>query len=340
MNDVAVQLPNAQRPTPNAQRPTPELLSSSGRIQEVDALRGFAIFLVILAHSIIFFPVNLHEVFWCNALFTWIDSVYMPLFFVIAGFCYSCRDYSAYIRKKFMRLVVPYVVFSLIDMLPRQLLASLVNRPRPFAESITKALFYGGEFWFIYTLFVIFMIYPFIHRLIRNSRVLMIIACAVFLELRLHGVPVRIFMIGHAMRFLFFFHLGVTVKMFIGNEWPRSKISVFVMPLMLVIWLVLLWGVKGFRMTTTLTGIITCCLFAEYRVFNKVFARFGGYSLQIYLMNGMTLGISRAIICNVFHVYNSVAIVAFNVFVDLLVSYMLIKYVFSRVRLIRILMGM
>lgn len=57
------------------------------RIEEIDWLRGFATFLVILGHSIIVYPINLHEIPWCNVLYEFISSFHMPLFFVISGFC-------------------------------------------------------------------------------------------------------------------------------------------------------------------------------------------------------------------------------------------------------------
>lgn len=57
--------------------------------EEVDALKGFAIFMVILAHSIIVYPINLHENKFCLELFNSLTCVHMLLFFMISGFCFS-----------------------------------------------------------------------------------------------------------------------------------------------------------------------------------------------------------------------------------------------------------
>jgi fucose 4-O-acetylase-like acetyltransferase len=62
------------------------------RGKENDVMRGIAIILVILGHAIIVYPINLYEMPWCNTLFTWLSSVHMPLFFLLAGFCYSFRQ--------------------------------------------------------------------------------------------------------------------------------------------------------------------------------------------------------------------------------------------------------
>ena len=263
----------------------------------------------------------------------------MPLFFMIAGFCYLCRDYKTYMRKKFFRLVIPYIVFNMIDMLPRQLLASLVRRPKPMSESIIKAMFYGGEFWFIYALFIIFMIYPIVHKYLAAGRFRMSVAALIFLGVSLHGVNVSIFLINRVVYYLFFFHVGVMLKDFTGSTWPSLRMSVYALPLAFCLWLVMLFGVHGFGVFTALLGILTCYIMTHYKFFNYVFSRFGGYSLQLYLLNGITLGISRAIICNILHVHNPAVIIAFNMLVDFFASYMLIKYVFMKSKILRLLIG-
>ena len=57
--------------------------------EQIDALKGIAIFLVVLGHGIIFYPVDLHQNVVCESIFRWLSSVHMPLFFLISGFCFS-----------------------------------------------------------------------------------------------------------------------------------------------------------------------------------------------------------------------------------------------------------
>ena len=263
----------------------------------------------------------------------------MPLFFMIAGFCWSCKDYKTYLRKKFLRLAVPYVVFNLIDMLPRYLLSSLVRRPKPISESIVNMLLYGGEFWFIYALFIIFMMYPLLVKLMKYDRLRMSIAAFILLGLSLHGVNIKLFLINAIAYYLFFFHLGVMAKVFTGGRLPCAKTPLLVIPVMFALWLSLLWKCEHLRVVTALAGIITCFMMTSFSVFNKIFARFGEYSLQLYLLNGIMLGISRTVICIVLHVYNPAVIITFNMLIDFLASYVLIKYILAKNKLIRFLMG-
>ncbi|MBR0279349.1 MAG: acyltransferase [Synergistaceae bacterium] len=330
----------AHRTSHIAHRTSPDSLPLSGRIQEIDALRGFAIFLVVLGHSIIIFPINLHENFYCNSIFVWLSSVHMPMMFMISGFCWSCRDYGTYIRRKFLRIAVPYIIFNLIDMFPRHILSSFVNRPLLISESVMKLLFFGGQYWFLYTLFVIFMIYPLIFRLASSSRTTMLILCAALAVLAVYGVNISAFMIGSAAHYMFFFHAGVTAKYILGGKLPDVKIPVFILPVTFVIWLLLLFGTQGFGIIVALIGISACYMMTQYSIFNRIFSRFGEYSLQLYLLNGFTLGISRAIICNVLHVSQPAVIIAFNMLIDFFASYLLIKYVFAKSRIMRVIMGM
>ena len=70
----------AHRTSHIAHRTSPNYVSSSGRIQEIDSLRGFAIFLVVLGHAIISFPVNLMENFYaCYLDFCNVSGIQKPV---------------------------------------------------------------------------------------------------------------------------------------------------------------------------------------------------------------------------------------------------------------------
>lgn len=319
--------------------------AGEGHYSQIDALKGIAIFLVVLGHSIILYPVDLHQNGICEFIFRWLSSVHMPLFFVISGFCFSYQGgYRKYIWKKVKRLLVPYLVFNALDVVPRYLFPSLVNRPRGIGESVQKIIFDGGEYWFLYVLFIIFLIYPLIDKLTANS---MLFAAALPALLLLHyaGPSIPVFKLNAVVQYLFYFMIGVLVKRCFGAaifelELDKRKLAAAIGALS-ALWLVLLkLGMPWLNIPMALLGVLVFYLCAQYGMVVGIFQRFGRYSLQIYLFNGFLLVISRTVIVSVLEVSNPFIIIAFNMLVDFFLSYIVIKYICERIKPAKILMGM
>lgn len=313
---------------------------------QIDALKGIAIFLVILGHSIILYPIDLHQNERCLFLFNWVSSVHMELFFVISGFCFSYRgNYKGYILKKAKRIIIPYIVFNLIDMVPRCLFPSLVNRSRGIGESLNKMALSGGSYWFLYTLFIIFLIYPFIYRVVKGSWYRMGMLLLLLLAAKYRLSVTSVFTLDFVVRYLFYFSLGVMVKEIFGGSIFDIKIGVakrsMLILLLLVLWIAALKSRLPYRSTVSaLLGIATMYLAVGSKAVTGIFERFGKYSLQLYLFNGYFLVISRTLIVSVLGVYEPFIIIVFNVFVDFFISYMVIKYLCERIGIARVLMGM
>lgn len=88
--------------------------NKSGRIAEIDAIKGFAILLVVLGHSI---QNNITD-FDNNILFSVIYSFHMPLFMFVSGILAFGRinsEHITYLKKKFLFLVVPFLSWYFIS---------------------------------------------------------------------------------------------------------------------------------------------------------------------------------------------------------------------------------
>ena len=309
---------------------------------EIDSLKGFAIFLVVLGHAIIYFPVNLHEIPWCNVLFTMLSGVHMPLFFAISGFCFSYRgNYRDFLTKKIKRLLVPYFLFNLLDLAPRALLPQLVNRPQGMLESVRDILLQGGAYWFLYTLFIIFAFYPFLYRWQAKSRSRRILVTVLCLVLSLVRIPTELFTLNLVSGYLFFFNLGVQIKL---SDIPIFDFKLLkgckLLPLAAaILWVGLLFSpwAGPLEVFVSLLSVILCCFLARWKVFQALFKEFGKFSLQIYLLNGFLLVISRSIICR--FTADPVAIIGFNMLVDFILAHLAIKYICNRFKIFRFIMG-
>lgn len=311
--------------------------------KEIDSLKGFAIFLVVLGHAIIYFPIDLHEIAWCETLFKMLSGIHMPLFFAVSGYCFSYRgNYLNFLSKKAKRLLLPYVIFNMIDLVPRALLPQFVNRPQSLAESVQSILLNGGAYWFLYTLFLIFAFYPVIYKWQEGSKRRMVITtvgCSILAFIR---IPTETFTLHLASGYLFFFHLGVLLKMnrvrIFECKMPKTYQLV---PLgVAILWLVLLFSPweRQLEGLVSLLGITVCAFLTCFKPFNDIFERFGKFSLQLYLLNGFLLVISRTIICRL--TADPALIIGFNMLVDFVLAYLAIKYICARIKLFRVLMGM
>lgn len=121
---------------------------ASNRIGWIDALRGFAIFLVVMGHLI--------QMRWWpdgSVIKEYIYSFHMPLFMFISGFlsrkCInlaSQREIKEYLQRKAFQLLVPFSVFGFFFLLLHRL-------PNVWKDYI---LLGGREYWFLWVLFQCF----------------------------------------------------------------------------------------------------------------------------------------------------------------------------------------
>lgn len=132
------------------------------RFQWIDALKGFGIMLVVLAHHSL--PI---------ALDTYIFSFHMPLFFFISGFLFDFGKYTEsagnFVKGRFRSLIVPYFCFAVITCIFYFLLDELYTPGIPsinfFENSMLHgishilvafgpAISYNPPLWFLTCLFV------------------------------------------------------------------------------------------------------------------------------------------------------------------------------------------
>jgi fucose 4-O-acetylase-like acetyltransferase len=87
------------------------IVSKGQRNVVVDELKGLGILLVILGHCL---P-------WDNPVRVFIYSFHMPLFFIVAGYFLKKTTFRGQVTKDFSRLILPYIVISLVVFLSHAL---------------------------------------------------------------------------------------------------------------------------------------------------------------------------------------------------------------------------
>lgn len=138
------------------------------RIVWVDNVKNFAFILVALGHMLqglikAGIMQNSAEFTFFN---TFIYTFHVPLFFICSGYLYQIttvvndlKSYKNNILKKALALGIPYFVFSIISYLLKIIFSGSVNTQ---AGGFFETLFIDPvpPYWFLYTLFIIFLIMP------------------------------------------------------------------------------------------------------------------------------------------------------------------------------------
>lgn len=76
--------------------------------------------------------------------------------------------------------------------------------------------------------------------------------------------------------------------------------------------------------------------------FPKIFSyfeKYGRYSLALYILNGYCLVISRSIVCILLKCQSPIIIILFNYVFDFHISFIIIKYLLFRIKIVRLMFG-
>lgn len=140
------------------------------RIQWIDSLKLFSIFLVVFGHMIAYSS-NL------NMIHMYIYSFHVPLFFFISGILY--KNSSNFVKKKFKSLYLPYVFWALVFIIPYLLFSSgiknsVLDKGEFSFFQLLLGVLYGigssipqnSPLWFLPTLFLVSIVYNLIDKII------------------------------------------------------------------------------------------------------------------------------------------------------------------------------
>lgn len=294
------------------------------RIIEVDILRGIAVICMIIGHSILRYPVDISEVTVCHALEYFIFTFHMELFFVLAGYVYRCKNYNEYILGKVERIFVPYAFFGVVNALLHVYGGNFINGTESLTDSINKVLLYGGEYWFLYTIFIMYAIFPLIEEISSSWKYMIgiMICCSILADI----IKAKTFCISLVLYYLPFFAFGYVLRNY-GNSIIKSLDRLRLKQIVLIIMLcVLLFAVTDslynafsisiIHIMRALSVILAIYLISKIvakktdkTVVVRVLQHCSNYSLQIYLFNGFLLVLYRVLICNILKITNPFLIV-------------------------------
>ena len=155
------------------------------RIEWIDSTRGIAILLVVVGHVVGGYTGNYGMPKYQRIIDMVVDIIYtfhMPLFFMISGgvfglkkYNWSMDNYAAYINKKAKALLIPYFLFSTLQILIKLPLQGKIASVLSWKNILLLPIIPIDQFWFIYVLFFIFCLAGFVDWKVQHNSLIMAI---------------------------------------------------------------------------------------------------------------------------------------------------------------------
>jgi exopolysaccharide production protein ExoZ len=163
----------------------------------------------------------------------WIYAFHMDFFFFISGLLFIFTDslsqngYFKFIGKKALRLILPYLFWNLLFMLPKLWLGDSFGDPLPEWPNILMDFFIYPEslslqhLWFLYGLFLIFIISPLFKWTLEKARRVWAVPLMVAVLVALYFIPqfstIEVCSFRHLHTGLLFFFAGALLAS-LGEE--------------------------------------------------------------------------------------------------------------------------
>ena len=298
----------------------------SNRADWVDYGKGIGIILVVYGHLLssgFHAGLKIPEHFFILSD-SIVYSFHMPLFFFLSGLfvegSFQKRGPKSYLLDKFSRIAYPYLIWSVLQVSVEVIFSSQTQKGATLADLLAVPYIPWGQFWFVYALFLMHIVYTISTYFGKYSLpLLFIMACILYLNPS-HSALMGLF--GFSMHFIFFVSGIIFRKYFVNIE--KVNTSLWAVVALFIIFAgseYFIFGnlVEPVRMPSgaqthpfyflylATLGIIFCVCLSQYLSKKNGFQFLqvlGVYSFQIYLVH-MLAGVgTRMILLHVLGIQN------------------------------------
>jgi fucose 4-O-acetylase-like acetyltransferase len=277
------------------------------KIESVYVIKGVAIALVVIGHYI---PTTSPE-YW-HRINKLIYSFHMPLFFIVSGYLYgfsppAFHSYANHLKNKAKRLLIPFISISILYLVIKIVAGLFFKLKFPVSINSLISIFinpldsYLPLLWFVYSLFIIFAIFPLFCYSVNYNLVLLGI---LVMLLYLLGLKTKIFCLDLVFYNLPAFTFGFIVSFLnidIDNIKPYQLKIIGIISIMLFVTTYLFKNTGAINdlyvdFLIYLFGSIACiALSISIYLANLTITRYlkimGIFSMGIYLLHTMFSGI-------------------------------------------------
>ncbi len=294
----------------------------SSRTLWIDSLKGWLMLLVILGHSIQYVFINSYD---SNHVWNSIYSFHMPAFIAVSGYVAALSThhrggYFHLIKRKFLQLIIPYLIWDFI-----YLLSIKAYDVQSLVRIITNP-----SLWFLWVLFWISVIFLSIKEISKKYHIkeirLNIVACVVLMLVMLL-FNIRLFGFQYIAYYFTFYVIGYYINKY------HFLIRKQLLPFAFAGWCVLAWfwkmhgieivipsfipqsvfdfiyrGVSAFLGIYVIFGFLPSVL-SERKAWNTIIARIGTLTLGIYVVHLILVKFVAQIATSLFNVDGWMAVI-------------------------------
>ena len=221
----------------------PDYQRKQKRLLWVDYAKGIGIFLVVFGHilrGLINSSVVQNSPAW-EFIDSWIYAFHMPLFFFLSGLFVQrslSKPFKDFVLDKLYVIAYPYFIWSIIQTTLQSFASGYTNNALSLTD-IWKIIYQPQmQFWFLYTLFAIMLLYAVLNKLKVSPTVFLAISVGVYclhvLDVSFGPWGVLYLVRRHAL----YFALGVIIG-------SRNLLSANTQMNPLILWLAMLGGYLG-----------------------------------------------------------------------------------------------
>lgn len=318
---------------------------------EIDIVKGIAILFVLWHHSFIKFPIYMLDIPWCKYAMAIHGTFYLNVFFLVSGYLFAHskpRTFTENFKKKASRLLIPYLGYEAINLGVKLALPQLVNRKVGGQfEYVEEMIFKGGELWFVYVLFIIFLIWPpLLHWLNKKALVGVIVLLMVVGNVLPGNLLGGIFLYPKVISYSVYFLVGYLLRNMDRNILMNNR-NFGIVTVLFVVFCCLLVQIIHIPFVWQYVLAFVGCWFIWALSFQLLNAKriahalsfCGKYSLSFYWLNGFALVPARMIVVKILHV-ECTPVIAINIFLICVVSEVIAIKVIKRIPYVRALVGL
>ncbi len=310
----------------------------ASRYPWVDYAKGIAIVLVVYRHMLGGYEsagVELSEY-----LLLAQQSVYnfrMPLFFILSGIfvrkSLGKRSMPSFLAYKLNTIMYPYLLWASVQLSVQLLFSPYTNNPRQLSDFLY--LFYAprelDQFWFLYTIFNITMIYVSLYSYVKIKSAGQLVVAAAFYYLSTVEAVASIGLLQDTLQYYLYFALGSYIAEMILD---RSRYGIFsswwLFVLLLPAFLVSQWywiTHQDLRTVQPLLFALIAIVGSSF-TFNVAFilgkagvaallATVGRHSLYIYILHVLCIGFTRTLLLSLLKIDEAVLLLPISMVVGI-----------------------